>query len=46
MWNNYGKIFAEYIFIKNFRKSKINNEIKLLLKIKNELEKLKKSSSL
>ena len=25
MWKNYGKIFAEYAFIKNFRLSKINN---------------------
>ena len=25
MWNNYGKIFAEYSFIKNFRSSKLDN---------------------
>ena len=23
MWNNYGKIFAEYMFIKNFRKGNL-----------------------
>jgi Kdo2-lipid IVA lauroyltransferase/acyltransferase len=25
MWNNYGKILAEYVFIKDFRNSKLNN---------------------
>ncbi len=41
MWNNYGKIFAEYAFIKNFRKYKrfekkiiIENDV-ILKKIKN-----------
>jgi KDO2-lipid IV(A) lauroyltransferase len=24
MWNNYGRVFAEYMFIKNFRNQKIN----------------------
>ena len=29
MWGNYGRIFAEYMFIKNFRFNKINNDIKI-----------------
>jgi len=39
MWTNYGKIFAEYAFIKNFRISKLNK----LIKIENEnfLEEIK-----
>ena len=27
MWNNYGKIFAEYMFIKNFRKGNLSSKI-------------------
>ena len=27
MWNNYGRIFAEYIFIKDFREGKYNSNI-------------------
>jgi len=27
MWNNYGRIFAEYMFIKNFRNNKLNSHI-------------------
>ena len=27
MWNNYGRIFAEYIFIKDFREGKFNSNI-------------------
>ncbi len=27
MWNNYGRIFAEYIFIKSFRNGKLNSRI-------------------
>ena len=27
MWNNYGRIFAEYMFIKNFRSGKLSSEI-------------------
>ena len=41
MWNNYGKIFAEYMFIKDYRKSKkldknviVENQ-EVLTKIKN-----------
>ena len=44
MWNNYGKIFAEYVFIKNFRKSKRFNE-KIIIKNQDELENIKKDSS-
>ena len=29
MWNNYGRILAEYIFIKDFRLSKLENNIKI-----------------
>ncbi len=29
MWNNYGRILAEYIFIKNFRISKFENSIEI-----------------
>ncbi len=27
MWNNYGRIFAEYMFVKNFRNSQLNSNI-------------------
>ena len=29
MWNNYGRVFAEYMFIKNFRENKSNSRIKI-----------------
>jgi len=29
MWNNYGRIFAEYIFIKDFRAGKFESQIKI-----------------
>ena len=29
MWNNYGRVFAEYMFIKNFRKDKSNKKIEI-----------------
>ena len=29
MWNNYGRVFAEYVFIKNFRHGKLNSRIKI-----------------
>jgi len=29
MWNNYGKIFAEYIFIKEFRYGNLSNRVKI-----------------
>ena len=27
MWNNYGRVFAEYMFIKKFRQGRLNNNI-------------------
>ncbi len=44
MWNNYGKILAEYVFIKDYRKSKKFND-KIIVKNQNELENIKKNSS-
>jgi Kdo2-lipid IVA lauroyltransferase/acyltransferase len=29
MWNNYGRILAEYVFIKNFRSSKLSNNLEI-----------------
>ena len=29
MWNNYGRVFAEYMFIKDFRINKLNSKIKI-----------------
>ncbi len=29
MWNNYGRIFAEYMFIKDFRNGKLSSKIKI-----------------
>lgn len=45
MWNNYGRVFAEYMFIKNFRNSQLNKNIviegnEILEKIKNSNEKV------
>ena len=41
MWSNYGRILSEYVFMKNFRNSKLSDNIKIkgqeiLDKIKNE----------
>ncbi len=30
MWNNYGRIFAEFIFIKDFRLGKLNSKIEII----------------
>ena len=30
MWNNYGRVFAEYIFMKNFRNNQLNDNIKII----------------
>tara|TARA_B100000780_G_scaffold221842_1_gene160913 strand:- start:407 stop:1267 length:861 start_codon:yes stop_codon:yes gene_type:complete len=43
MWKNYGKILAEYIFIKNFRTTNLKNQIyvegqEILEKIKKDME--------
>ena len=29
MWNNYGRVFAEYMFIKDFRNGKLSSKIKI-----------------
>ena len=29
MWNNYGRVFAEYMFIKKFRSGELNKNITL-----------------
>ena len=42
MWNNYGRVFAEYMFIKNFRTNKIESEIKI--EGQEILEEIKKSN--
>ena len=45
MWNNYGRVFAEYMFIKNFKHGKQSNNIsitgiEILEKIKRENQKV------
>ena len=45
MWNNYGRVFAEYMFIKNFRHGKLRNNIsitgvEILEKIKSKNQKV------
>ena len=30
MWNNYGRVFSEYIFIKDFRSGKLNSKIDIV----------------
>jgi len=42
MWENYGKILAEYVFIKDFRGPKFNNKIKV--NGQNILEKIRKDN--
>ena len=42
MWNNYGRILAEYVFIKNFRKLKLKNNIEI--KGQEILDKIKKTN--
>ena len=42
MWNNYGRVFAEYIFIKEFRFSKLNSNIQV--EGQDILENLKKTN--
>ena len=29
MWNNYGRVFAEYVFMKDFRSGRLSNNIKI-----------------
>ncbi len=45
MWNNYGRVFAEYVFIKKFRHGKLSRNItidgqNILNKIKNDKQKV------
>ena len=42
MWDNYGRILAEYVFIKNFRKLKLKNNIEI--KGQEILDKIKKTN--
>ena len=42
MWNNFGRIFAEYIFIKNFRSGNLNSQISI--EGKEILEEIKKNN--
>ena len=43
MWNNYGRVFAEYMFIKDFRSNKINSKIEIEgQEILDEIKKLNK----
>ena len=44
MWINYGKIFAEYLFIKNFRFSETISK-NVIIENQDELEKIKKDGS-
>ena len=43
MWFNYGRIFAEYMFIKNFREKKFSNLI--IIENQKYLKKLKKNKT-
>ena len=45
MWNNYGRVFSEYIFIKDFRNGKLSSNIiidgqDILTILKNQINKL------
>ena len=42
MWFNYGKIFAEYIFLKDFRKTKISQRV--TVENQDELDNIKRNS--
>ena len=42
MWNNYGRIFAEYVFIKSFRSGKLNSRISV--EGQDILDKIKKNN--
>ena len=43
MWNNYGRVFAEYIFIKDFRNGKLKKNIKI--EGKDILDEIKRKNS-
>ena len=42
MWNNYGRVFAEYVFIKDFRFGKLSSKIKI--EGQNILEEIKRKN--
>ncbi len=43
MWGNYGRIFSEYMFIKNFRQTNLSNNIQIIgEEILNEIKNYKK----
>jgi len=42
MWENYGRVFAEYVFIKNFRNSNLNSNI--IIEGKEVLDEIKKQN--
>ena len=42
MWNNYGRVFAEYMFIKDFRNNQLSNNI--IIEGKEILENIKKNN--
>ena len=44
MWNNYGRVFAEYMFIKDFRFGKLSSNI-LVLKVKTILDEIKNKNN-
>ena len=44
MWNNYGRVFAEYMFMKDFRLNKLNLNIQV--EGQDILENLKKTINL
>ena len=45
MWNNYGRVFAEYMFIKDFRNNrKINSKIEIVgQEILDEIKKIQQT---
>ena len=43
MWSNYGRILSDYVFMKNFRKNTLNNNLKI--EGKEILENIKKDGS-
>ncbi len=44
MWNNYGRLFAEYMFIKDFRYGKLSSKIEIVgNEVLDEIKKSKKS---
>ena len=45
MWNNYGRVFAEYMFMKDFRINTSNEKIQIIgSEILEDIKKIKKSN--